>query len=283
MLTPHSIAVFVMCGATSLSPMLMRAQQQDAHSLVRSVVDNELAADKNDHSRWMFRDANKRSDKSTVTLVVQTPEGDLSKTIEINGHPLTPQQQKADEQNMHRFVTDPSARQKQKRDHAQDAEKARSLTKMLPDAFLWTVTGQSGTDMTLTFKSNPNFHPPTREARVFAAMEGTMVVNTSQKRIETLKGKLTRNVNFGFGMLGKLEKGGSFDVERQQVGPGVWQMTATHIHMQGHALIFKSISEQQDEEISHYTPAPRSITLASAEKMLNDGEVAKRLAVTEPK
>jgi hypothetical protein len=114
-------------------------------------------------------------------------------------------------------------------------------------------------------------------------MEGTMVVNTSQRRIETLKGKLTRNVNFGFGMLGKLEKGGSFDVERQQVGPGVWQMTATHIHMQGHALIFKSITEQQDEEISHYIPAPRSITLASAEKMLNDGEVAKRLAVTEPK
>jgi hypothetical protein len=282
MLIPRSITVFVLCSATSLPPMLARAQPQDARSVVRSVVDNELAADKNDHSRWMFLDANKRSDKSTVTLVVQTPEGDLSKTIKINGHPLTPQQEKADEQNMHRFVTDQSLRLKQKRDHEQDAEKASSLTKMLPDAFLWTVTGQSGADTTLTFKPNPNFHPPTREARVFAAMEGTMVVNTSQKRIETLKGRLIRNVNFGFGLLGKLEKGGSFHVERQQVGPGVWEMTATHIHMQGHALIFKSISEQQDEEISHYTPAPKSITLATAEKMLNNGEVAEKLGVTKP-
>src|SRR4051794_26666491 len=90
MLAPRSIAIFVLCSVTSLAPMLARAQQ-GVRSFVRSVVDNELAADKNDHSRWMFRNANKVPNKSTVTLVIQTPEGDLSKTIEMNGHPLTPQ------------------------------------------------------------------------------------------------------------------------------------------------------------------------------------------------
>jgi hypothetical protein len=40
-------------------------------------------------------------------------------------------------------------------------------------------------------------------------MKGTMVVNTRQNRIVSLQGVLTQDVDFGFGILGKLEKGGT--------------------------------------------------------------------------
>jgi hypothetical protein len=225
----------------------------------------------------MYRDDNKVPDAHTVKLVIQTSQGDLSKAIEKNGHPLTPQEQKEDEQKIDTFVNDASVREKQKRDHAQDAEKSSALTKLLPDAFLWTVTGRKGEETTLHFEPDPKFDPPTYEARVFAAMEGVMVVNTEQKRIKQLKGALTRDVNFGYGLLGKLEKGGTFEIERTEVAPGVWDITTTHIHIQGHALIFKSIGEQQDEVTSHYHPTPPSLTLAQAAKMLKDGSAARML------
>ena len=276
MLPFRYVAATMLCTVLS-RPMLVHGQREDACGLVRAVVTNELAADAHDHSRWMFRDANKVHDESTVKLVVQTSQGDLSKTIQMDGHPLTAQEQEDDEQKMHRFVTDAGVRQKLKQDNQQDAHQAASLTKMLPDAFLWTKTEQRGAEATLAFRPDPKFHPPTREARVFAAMEGTMVVNTKQKRIKSLKGTLTQDVDFGFGLLGKLEKGGTFDVERQQIGPKIWEITATHIHIHGHALIFKSISEEQDEETSEYRPAPQSIVLAKAAKMLNDGSIAKKL------
>jgi hypothetical protein len=250
---------------------------QDARAFVHAVVTNELAADANDHSRWMYRDDNKVPDAHTVKLVIQTSQGDLSKTIEKNGHPLTPQEQKEDEQRIDAFVNDASVREKQKHGNEQDAEKANALTKLLPDAFLWSVTGREGAETTLHFKPDPKFDPPTREARVFAAMEGVMVVNTEQKRIKQLKGALTRDVNFGYGLLGKLDKGGTFEIERTEVAPGVWDITTTHIHIQGHALIFKSIGEQQDEVTSHYHPTPPSLTLAQAAKMLKDGSAARML------
>lgn len=274
-------ALTVCCAAISL-PGVAYGQSQSAHALVWHVVQNELAADAHDHSRWMYRDHNKLSGSDTVKLVLQTPHGTLSKTIEENGRPLTASERQADEQKMHQFVTDASVRQKQKKDAEHDDAQAASLTKMLPNAFLWTVTGKNGAETSLSFKPNPKFVPPTREARVFAAMEGTMVVNTKQKRIKSLKGTLMKDVDFGWGLLGKLQKGGTFNVERQQVGPRVWEITATHIHIQGHALIFKSISEQQDEETSNYKPAPRSITLENAAKMLNDGQVAKEIGVAQP-
>ena len=259
------------------------AAQQDARALVRTIVRSELAADSSDRSQWMFRDANTTPGKSTVTLVVQTSEGDLSKTIQINGHPLAAQQQTAEEQKMHRFVTDPAVRQKQRQDQKQDDQRAASLTKMLPDAFLWTKTAQNANDTTLTFKPDPGFYPPNYQARVFAAMQGTMVVDTRDKRIKSLRGQLTKDVNFGYGLLGKLQKGGTFEIERQKIGPGVWEITSTHIHIQGHALLFKSIGEQQDEETSGYAPTPRSTTLAAAEQLLNNGTVARKVGTAKAK
>lgn len=271
-----------LCGVLSFTPEFAHGQEQSAQALVQSIVTNELNADANDHSLWMFRDQDKVHGKSTVKLVVQTPQGDVSKTVEIDGHPLTPQQQQADRRKMHRFITDPAVRQKQKQNQQQDDKKAASLTRMLPDAFLWTRTGENGDETTLAFHPNPKFNPPTREARVFAAMKGEMVVNTKQKRIKSIKGTLMRNVEFGWGLLGKLEKGGTFNIERRNIGPGVWEITETHVHIQGHALIFKSISEQQDEETSDYKPSPPSITLAEAAKMLNDGTVAKEIGAVQP-
>ena len=279
----RTTAIFLVCGIVLLASVPAAAQkEQDARALVQSVVNNELEKDANDHSKWMYRDVNKEHGTTTVKLVVQTSHGDLSKTLEIDGHPLTEQQKQQDRAKMHRFVTDAAVRQKQKQSSQQDDQKATALTRMLPDAFLWTKESQNGDETTLSFRPNPKFNPSTRDARVFAAMQGTMVVNTEQKRIQSLKGRLTRNVNFGWGLLGRLEKGGTFDVERTDIGNGVWEITGTHVHIHGHALIFKTISEDQDEETSHYHPTPASTTLAEAEKMLEEGKVAKELGVKQP-
>jgi hypothetical protein len=274
-LNHRSILLFIVF--TGVSSSVAAVPPQDARAFVRAVVANELTADANDHSRWMYRDENGVPNKGTVKLVIQTAQGDLSKTIERDGHPLPQEQQQEDEQRMDAFVKDASLRQKQKRDHEQDAAKASALTKMLPDAFLWTIAGQNGAETTLHFKPDPQFRAPTREARVFAAMEGTMVVNTEQKRIQELKGTLTRDVNFGYGLLGKLQKGGTFEIERQQIAPRIWAITATHVHIRGRALIFKSIGEQQDEVTSHYHPAPSSLNLEAAAKMLKDGSAGRML------
>lgn len=258
-------------------PALASGQGKDARAFVRAVVANEVQADANDHSKWMYRDDNKVSDIHTVKIVIQTADGDLSKTLKKDGRTLTPEEQKADEKKIDDFVHDANVREKQKQDHEQDSEKAAGLTKLLPDAFLWTYTGRKGALTTLNFKPDPKFNPPTHESRVFAAMEGTMVVNTKQKRIQQLKGALTHDVDFGYGLLGKLEKGGTFEIERQQIAPGVWDITTTHIHIHGHALIFKSISEEQDEVTSQYHRTPASLSLADAAKMLKDGSAERTL------
>ncbi len=57
-------------------------------------------------------------------------------------------------------------------------------------------------------------------------------------------------------------------MERRETGEGVWQITETHIHILGHALIFKNISEQEDDVKWAFKPLPASVTMQQAERDL---------------
>lgn len=270
-----ALAVAYACSAN--------AQSLSAQQLVQQVINNELAANRNDHTHWMYRDADKTPSKDTVKLVVETPEASVSKTIVLNGRPLTPQQQAQDRAKIQSVVNDPSVRAKQKKSSAHDDAQAVAMMKMLPNAFLWSYAGESNGEITLHFKPNPAFQPPTYASRVFAAMAGDMVIDAKQKRIKLLSGTLIQPVEFGWGLLGKLEQGGTFRVVRSEVAPGDWEITQTHVHIVGHALIFKSISEQEDETTSNYKPTPLSLTLSQAVQMLQDGAVTREIGVAPEK
>ncbi|MBT9331455.1 hypothetical protein [Paracidobacterium acidisoli] len=245
--------------------------------IVQEVVNNELTADSNNHISWMYRDAKQVPGKSTVRLVVETPAGNLSETIKADGHDLSPDEKQQDLQKIDQMVKDPDLRQKQQKNAQHDDQQARSMMEMLPKAFLWKETGRSDGEIRLSYTPNPDFSPPSMNSRVLATMSGTLVVDEKQMRLKELKGTLTQPVEFGWGLLGKLDKGGTFHILRQEVQPGQWQITQTHVHIQGHALIFKSIGDQEDEETSDYVRTPSSLSLRQAAEMLKNGTVAREL------
>jgi hypothetical protein len=71
-------------------------------------------------------------------------------------------------------------------------------------------------------------------------------------------------VTFGGGLLGRLKERSSFALEQQQVGPSVWELTAIHVHLEGNALLFKSVSLQQDDKRSRFRPEAANLTLEQA-------------------
>jgi hypothetical protein len=237
-----------------------------AQEIVRTAMQAELAADKNDHTRWRYRDA-KQDGSDTVSIVVETDQGSVKRLISKNGQPLTEGEARAEEERVQRFIHDPEKLAKQKRDGVQDGKNAEELLNMLPDAFTWKVESEDAQKITLHFDPNPNFSPPDMQGRVLGTMAGTLVVNKGQNRIETISGKLTQDVTIGWGLLGRLREGGTFRVERREVTPGLWQIVETHVHINGRALFFKTIGEQQDEVQTEFTQVPHGTTLEQAAEM----------------
>lgn len=241
----------------------MHAQQ--ANQIVAQAVQAELAADGSDHSRWVYFEVDKKPGNTVQQWVAETNEGDLKRVVKRDGRPLSTSEQQS---GIDSYAEDPAAQAKQHKGDRHDDRQARQMLSMLPKAFLWTkLTDRNGRTV-LHFAPNPQFNPPTYEARVFAAMEGKMTVDDRQHRIVSLEGRMIRDVKFGYGLFGELRAGGSFDVERRETGDGVWQITETHVHIAGRALLFKSISDQEDDVKSHFKQISPNIALASAEKLL---------------
>ena len=241
------------------------APAQDTLALLKVAVQTEIAADDNDHSRWRYRDD--QQELGTVSIVVQTDNGSVKRLISRGGKPLSADEAREEDERINLLIHDPSRLAKQKKDGQQDDKSARDLLTMLPEAFTWTLEGENASSAKLHFEPRADFHPPSLESRVLAAMSGTVVIDKAQHRIQTISGKLTQDVVFGFGLFGRLKQGGTFRVERRQLAPGLWQITETHVHIDGKALLFKSIGEQQDEIQTAYTPVPHGTTLEQAAAM----------------
>ena len=236
-----------------------------ADELVRQVVANETQLVDSDHSRWIYRQHHVEDGKDTLKECVDTDQGALCRLIAEGGHPLSQSEQAKEKERLAELVKNPERQRKLQEARKKDGDQA---LKMLPNAFHYEYAGTEGDLVKLKFVPNPQFTPPDRESRVFHAMVGFMWVDRDAKRLVELSGKLTRDVDFGFGLLGHLYRGGTFQVKRADVGDGHWETTLLDVKIRGKALFFKTINADQRETTDNFAKAPGKLTMAEGMKML---------------
>jgi hypothetical protein len=240
-----------------------------AVDLARKVVTNELRIQNEEQSHWMYRLEKEELGRKQVQEILETNHGSLSRLLSIDGRLLDAKQQRKENQRMQRLVSHPDEQWKLQQASNKKAEQGARLLKILPDVFVFSYASRQGDLVTLTFSPNPNYQPPSLEARVFHGMEGEMTVDTRQERLTALKGHLMADVKFGGGLLGHLDKGGKFEVRQTEVAPGHWEMTALNVDMKGKALLFKTVGVQETERHSDFHRVPDDLRLVEATDLLN--------------
>jgi hypothetical protein len=262
------LVIIILLGSTTLSQSDSGSLGVSAADLARRVITNELKF-QDDHTNWMYRLEKEQHGKKQVEEIIETKEGSLSRLLSINGQPLTTRQQTEEDQRVQELMTSRSAKRKLQRDLDAETLQGRRLFKMLPDAFVFNYAGGDANLVKLSFKPNPNFHPPSLEARVFHDMEGEMWVDCKQERLAAFRGHLTEDVKFGLGLLGHLDKGGHFEVRQAEVVPGHWDMTTMSVEMTGKALLFKSIGVQKMENRRDFQQVSDDLMLTQAAEILD--------------
>lgn len=244
---------------------------KDATSYVRDVIHHMLEVEKNDHSHWRYL-AHREDEKSNVDKdVIETRDGELTRTLLIWGRPLTADERQQDEARMHKLVQDPDERAKRNKREKDDSDKGQEMFGAIPDAFIFQYDGRDNGLVRLSFFPNPHYDPPTRELRVFRALTGKMWIDPVQRQLVRIEGKLFEDVTFGWGLLARLNKGGTFNVNLSEVGPGHWDMTSLDVNMSGHAVLFKNIAVKQHQTQSEFRRVPDDLTMAQAYDMLEKG------------
>lgn len=264
---PALLVVLVSLATTQQSQS--REGSESAQELARKVVDNEAKAAHDDQSRWSFQSTVEKSGRKEERAVIETKDGNIDRLISIDGQPLTPDQQKKENDRIQKLLKDPSEQRKEKEAEQKDDQEMIRTLKLLPQALLFSYGSRRDDSIQLLFKPNPQFHPDSNEARVLNALAGELWVNSKENRIEEIKGHLIREVRFWGGIAGHLNKGGEFYVKQVEGAPGIWLLSTINVQMNGKALFFKTISVRQIESRSHFQRVSDALTLAQAAQMLS--------------
>jgi hypothetical protein len=256
-----------------LAPRIGLAESQSKSQLspadlVKAVIQNELHPPAASDIRWKYRLDKELDGKQETREVVETKSGSLDRLLSIAGKPLTETQVSDETRRILRFSDSPEEQRKAEQARRKDAQQCNAFLQMIPDAFVFDYSGESGNATKLTFRPNPNFRPPTREGKVLQKMAGEMWVDAGQQRLVSINGQLMNEVKFAGGLLGHLEKGGTFTVKRAEIAAGDWEVTEMTVDMHGKALLFKSICVQQKEVHSNFERVPDDLSLADAANLL---------------
>jgi len=242
--------------------------QMPPGQLVREVIYNEQH-DHQQHGAWRYW-IEKRSPAGTRREEqVETADGPVNRLTRSDGRQLSAEAEEKEEARLEKLLSSPAEQARHLRQYDDDEERIGRILALLPDAFVYQYDGEEDGCYRLRFHPNPAYPAGPIEARIFHSMSGSLWVNEREKRLARLEGRVDENVDFGFGILGRLYKGGWFKLVRVQVSPTDWKTESLEVHMNIRALLVKTFARETSEERGGFEPVPVGMSLAQGMALLN--------------
>jgi hypothetical protein len=262
----HWILFAILSGA----PFAVQAQVQVPASpgkLVAEVVYNELH-DHQLHGYWRYWIDKHAQKQNKLEEQVETADGPVTRLLSTSGRPLSAADEESERARLDHWLNSPQEQQRHRQDYAVDENRIGRILALLPQAFLFADIGGDSGCAHLRFWPNPDYPTHSIEARIFRAMHGELWVDLRSKRLARLDGQLEENVDFGYGILGRIYRGSWFLLQRTQVSATDWKTQLLEVHMNGRAFFLKTISRETSEVRGGFAPVPPGLSLAQGMKLL---------------
>jgi hypothetical protein len=250
-------------------------------ALVRRAVELRLQEEKSHRPvRYVLRKTD--GNHETTKEIIETKDGDVARLIAINGQPLTAEQEQAEMNRLDTLSAHPEMQERRRRSEKKDAARIDQLVGMLPDSEVYKLEGMvscgAGQCYRLSFTPNADFSPPGIEADVLRGFAGEVWIEEKQQRLVRLDAQLVREVTVGFGILGRLDKGGTIEMQQEfEANAQEWQPILLKMDLSGKALMLKTVNVRINEVASDFAPVPPDLGYRDAIAMLKrSGAVGAR-------
>src|SRR5882672_1137261 len=210
-----------------------------------------------DPTKYMFLMRRKTTHVLETKLMVQTNEAIAGRVLSYNDQPMTDEGRKNEDARVDRFVKNPDELRRKQREEHDNRERLNRVLRAMPDALLYeydgfepatAVLGHKGDDLLrVKFHPNPDYDPPTRVEQLLTGMAGTILLDPQRQRLARIDGTLQKDVAFGWGILGHLDKGGRILLEQGDLPDGNWVLTHFKMRFTGKVLFFKGLDVNTTE------------------------------------
>jgi hypothetical protein len=252
------------------------------NTLVNEACDNAVQQ-RETKSLWSYRVERHEDNHIILEQVIETVDIPVKHLLAIDGHAPTPPQLKEEEELHRRLLKNSAGQSAFKKEHDEDSKKMEQMLQIIPEVFVFQDQGKQRGLEKIAFHPNPDFKPKTYEQRVLHTLVGTAFIDLHDKQIAQVSASLAQRVEFGLGLLGRVDRGGTLNIARTRLPDGVWQVSMEKIDLSGRMAIFKSLNRHKDEQRSDFKPIAPGTTVAQAldELEKNGSAGSPKLSVNE--
>src|SRR5712675_1471100 len=253
--------VILMFAATMALPPALPFPR--ARELIREACYNEVQQ-REKRTLWSYVAERHSNNHIFREQVIETVDAPVRHLLAVDGHPPTAVQMKEENDRNQALRNNASRRHAIQKQQGDDDKTMEELLRITPEAFVFEDQGKEGQSERIAFHPNPGFKPKTYEQRILHALDGIVFVDLHDKRIARLSGSLASGVEFGYGVIGHVQQGGTTEITRIHLSEGIWKTSAEKIDINGRFVLLKSINKHQDESRTRFDPVAPDTTFAQA-------------------
>jgi hypothetical protein len=254
------VAIFSLVTSLGLPSVL---PSEPTGTLVKEACFNAIEQRKA-KSLWSYR-VERHEDKHIILeQVIETVDTPVTHLLAVDGHAPTVAQLKEEVQRHRGLLKSSDGPSAFNKEHDQDSKKMDEMLRVIPEAFVFQDQGKQRGLEKIAFHPNPDFKPKTYEQRVLHTLVGTVFIDLHDKQIARISATLAQRVDFGIGLLGRVDRGGTVNIARTRLSGGIWQVSMEKIDLSGRMAIFKSLNRHKDEQRSDFKPLAPGTTVAQA-------------------
>jgi hypothetical protein len=240
----------------------------------RRIVDTMLAheGDPAEHrNRYMFL-SEERSERTGGHLwterVVETTMGKVRLLLAEDGKPLSAERAAAEKARLGDIAAHPDVFQRREQALKNDEQHAEQMLALLHKAFLFDEPRTEGGDVKIAYRPDPAYQPKSTEEKVLHSMSGAVLVDERTMQLHRIEGKIPADVSLGYGILGTVHAGSSFNTTHEMEPGGEWKDALVNTAIDGKAMLFKEIGKNEHVVHSEYKRLSESISVAEAVALL---------------
>lgn len=195
-----------------------------------------------------------------ILMILGSP---YRRLVKVNGAPLSPDDQKKEQDKLNRAVEDrcqesPSDRQHRIADYRKSRERDHQMMAQLTQAFNFQLEGSrtvnGRTTWVLQATPKPGYQPPNLETRALTGMRGKLWIDKATYQWVKVEAWVVHPVSIE-GFLATVEPGTRFELTKAPAAQGLWFPTHFSERAKAEVLSFIGHNSRDDETYFDYEPA----------------------------
>ncbi|HEX5282985.1 MAG TPA: hypothetical protein VFW30_02610 [Bryocella sp.] len=236
-------------------------------SWAESAVRHQLAIIEDDAHpmRYLIRKVDRKGD--TTREVIESAQGNVARLIQRNGKPITAAEDTAERSRLNSILTSPADFLKHQQRDGAGKKYALEVIKLMPSATLYSYApgqpqsaGATSPQVVIDFRPDPAFHPPTMASQVLTGLQGRVWIDRRTGTMTRMQANITRPVNFGWGIVGRVYPGGHLEFEQTFVNGKRWAYSHLDVNVTVREVMVRIVNDKTKMSAWNFQllPAPMS-------------------------